>query len=237
MLWHVMDRTVLQKKELSYCVAAHTAAAAAGGSAGSPAPDMLTPGFSQHFVTVLTHANFVLLPVAFQSILPAGCYIFNACSTLGLPYSFLQPHQWCYFYQEFRNASTAPKTPRLQQCSCIYTHPYCTTEPQLSLFFPGFTFHYLQHAFSDPKSSFLSSLGLRDSLELHCSISDAFQTGRSLTVLVESFMLTLVCRRACVKPSQHCLWHICTFFCTLQVPVTHPLLPQQRALLVAPWLC
>lgn len=67
------------------------------------------------------------------------------------------------------------------------------------MFFPGFTFHYLQHAFSDPKSSFLSSLALQDSLELHCRISDAFQTGRSLTVLVESFMLTLVCRQACVK--------------------------------------
>lgn len=54
------------------------------------APNLLAEHFSQHFVTILTHANLILLPVAFQSSLPAGCFIFNTCSTLELSHRFLQ---------------------------------------------------------------------------------------------------------------------------------------------------
>ena len=59
-------------------------------SAERAAPNLLAERFSQHFLAVLAHANLIPLPVAFQSALPAGCFIFNTCSTLGLSHRFLQ---------------------------------------------------------------------------------------------------------------------------------------------------
>lgn len=59
-------------------------------SAECAAPNLLAERFSQHFVTVRTHANLIPLPVAFQSALPAGCFIFNTCSTLELSHRFLR---------------------------------------------------------------------------------------------------------------------------------------------------
>lgn len=52
----------------------------APASARHPAPNPLNGRFLQRFVTVLTCANLVPLPVAFPSKLPVGCFIFNTCS-------------------------------------------------------------------------------------------------------------------------------------------------------------
>lgn len=138
--------------------------------------------FSQHFVTVLTHADLIPLPVAFQSILPAGCFIFNTCSTLELSHRvlpspittpvvlFLPGAEKCRHSTENLNIPTV----QLYLLQSSLRHGAF-----LALYFIIYNTHSLtqNHHFSQ----FTQVTKPRS--EPHCVLSDDAQTGRSLAHL------------------------------------------------------